>query len=51
MVALGLILMIIGFAAKIPILWTVGLVLLVIGAVQFVAGRAGHELAGRKHWH
>lgn len=28
-----------------------GIVVLIIGAVLFVAGRAGHELAGRKHWY
>jgi len=51
MVALGIILLIIGFVAKIAILWTIGIVVLVVGAVLFVAGRAGHELAGRKHWY
>jgi hypothetical protein len=50
MIVLGIILLIIGFVAKIAILWTIGIIVLVIGAVLAVAGRAGHELAGRKHW-
>jgi hypothetical protein len=50
MIVLGVILLIIGFVAKIPILWTIGIIVLIIGAVLYIAGRAGHELAGRKHW-
>jgi uncharacterized membrane protein HdeD (DUF308 family) len=50
MIILGLILLVVGFVAKIAILWTVGIILLVIGAVLLILGMAGREVAGRKHW-
>ncbi len=50
MIALGIILLIVGFVAKIAILWTIGIILLVIGAVLAVAGMAGREIGGRRHW-
>ena len=49
-IVLGIILLIIGFIAKIPILWTIGIILVVIGAVLFALGAAGREIGGRKHW-
>ena len=49
-IVLGIILLIIGFIAKLPILWTIGIILVVIGAVLFALGAAGREIGGRKHW-
>lgn len=51
MIVLGIILLIIGFIAKIAILWTIGLVVLVIGIVLFALGAIGREVGGRKHWY
>lgn len=51
MIVLGIILLIVGFIAHISILWTIGIVLLVIGAILAVAGFAGREIGGRKHWY
>lgn len=50
MIVLGLILLIIGFLAHIPILWTLGIIVLIIGVVLAVLGMAGREIAGRRHW-
>ncbi len=50
-IVLGVILLIIGFVAKIPILWTLGIIVIVIGAVLFVLGSMGREVGGRKHWY
>lgn len=50
MIVLGLILLIIGFVAKISILWTVGIILLLIGAVLWVLGSMGHAIGGRRHY-
>lgn len=50
MIALGIILLIIGFVTSIKILWTLGIVALVVGGVLAIAGRAGHAIGGRKHW-
>ena len=50
MIVLGIVLLIVGFVAKIPILWTIGIILLVVGAALALLGRAGREIGGRKHW-
>jgi hypothetical protein len=50
MIVLGIILLVIGFIAKIAILWTIGIVLLVIGAILALLGMAGREIGGRRHW-
>ena len=51
MIILGLILLVVGFIAKIPILWTIGIILLVIGVILLILGFAGREVGGRKHWY
>ncbi|MEU6011102.1 MULTISPECIES: DUF6131 family protein [unclassified Streptomyces] len=50
MIALGVILLILGFVFGISILWTIGIVLLVIGAVLWVLGALGHAVGGRRHY-
>lgn len=50
MITLGVILLIIGFIAKISILWTIGIVLVVIGLVLVVLGRTGRKVGGRAHY-
>lgn len=50
MIALGVILLIVGFLLKISILWTIGIILLVIGAVLFLLGSVGHPVGGRRHF-
>jgi hypothetical protein len=51
MIFLGVVLMIIGFIASIPIFWTIGIVLLIIGIVLELMGMAGHAVAGRRHYY
>ena len=51
MIILGVILLIIGFIAHIPILWTLGIIVLVIGAILALLGVAGREIGGRRHWY
>jgi disulfide bond formation protein DsbB len=43
-IVLGIILLIIGFIAKVTIVWTVGVIVLIIGAVLAIAERAGHAV-------
>ncbi|MEV1062770.1 DUF6131 family protein [Streptomyces sp. NPDC050263] len=50
MIALGVILLILGFVFGIAILWTIGIILLVIGLVLFLLGSVGHAVAGRRHY-
>ncbi|MFN8049952.1 MAG: DUF6131 family protein [Acidimicrobiales bacterium] len=50
MITLGAVLLIIGFIAKVPVLWSIGVVLLLVGAVLYLLGAAGREVGGRKHY-
>lgn len=50
MIVLGLILLLIGFLTGISILWTIGIVLVVVGAVLALVGRSGRKVGGRSHW-
>ena len=50
MIVLGVILLIIGFLAHIPILWTIGIIVLVIGLVLALLGMTGRKIGGRQHW-
>ncbi|HTC70802.1 MAG TPA: DUF6131 family protein [Acidothermaceae bacterium] len=49
-IVLGVVLLLIGFIAGIPILWTIGVVLVVIGAILFLLGSAGRAVGGRRHY-
>jgi Family of unknown function (DUF6131) len=50
-IILGVILLLLGFFLSIPILWTIGIILLVIGVVLLVLGRLGRPVAGRRYWY
>jgi len=50
MIILGLVLMLLGFVLSIPILWTVGIVVLIVGLVLLVLGRSGRSVGGRAHY-
>ncbi|MGW1541713.1 DUF6131 family protein [Streptomyces sp. NPDC002309] len=50
MIILGIVLLVVGFLTGLSILWTIGIVLLVVGAVLWVLGSMGHALAGRRHY-
>jgi Family of unknown function (DUF6131) len=51
MIVLGVILLILGWVLDISILWTIGLIILVIGIVFFVLGQLGHAVGGRRYWY
>jgi hypothetical protein len=51
MLTLGVVLLLIGFLLGIPILWTVGVVLAVVGAALWILGAAGREIGGRRHYY
>ncbi|MFD0305239.1 hypothetical protein [Streptomyces sp. NPDC127119] len=50
MIILGLILLLIGVLVGVPLLTTVGGVLIVAGAVLWILGASGRKIAGRKHF-
>jgi hypothetical protein len=50
MIILGIILLIVGFVAKIAIAWTIGIILLLIGLVLALLGSAGRMVGPRRHY-
>lgn len=50
MIILGIVLLVAGFLLKMSILWTIGLILVVIGAILAVLGNAGRAVGGRRHY-
>jgi len=50
MIVLGVVLLLLGFLLHVGILETIGLVVLVIGAVLWIAGALGRPVAGRRHY-
>jgi Family of unknown function (DUF6131) len=52
MIALGVILIILALVLKtVHWLFTIGVILVVIGAVFWLLGRAGRPVAGRRYWY
>lgn len=51
MIVIGLILLILGWILGISILWTIGIIVLIIGIVFFVLGQMGRAVGGRKYWY
>ncbi len=50
MSVLGVILLLLGLFLHVGILWTIGIILLVVGAVLWILGSVGHPVAGRRHY-
>lgn len=51
MIVLGIVLLIIGFIAKVAILWSIGILLLLVGLVLMVLGSVGRAVGGRRHYY
>jgi hypothetical protein len=50
MIILGIVLLIIGFLAKIAIVWTIGIVVLALGLILVLLGAIGRGIGGRRHY-
>ncbi len=50
MIIAGLLLMLIGLLVGVPILWTIGIVLAIVGLVLLLVGRTGRRVGGRAHY-
>jgi uncharacterized membrane protein HdeD (DUF308 family) len=50
-IILGLIVLLIGFVTGIAIVWTIGMILLVVGLVLWLLGAMGHAIGGRRHYY
>ena len=51
MIILGIVLLLIGFLLSIPVLWTIGIILLVVGVVFELLGATGRAVGGRRHYY
>lgn len=51
MIAAGVVLLILGFVLKVQILWTIGVVLAVVGVALWLLGAVGRPVAGRRHFY
>ena len=50
MIVFGLVLLLIGFILAIPVLWTIGIILLLVGLVFELLGATGRAVGGRRHY-
>lgn len=51
MIILGVILLILGFVFDIAILWTIGIILAIIGLILWILGAMGRAVGGRRYWY
>ena len=51
MIVFGLILLIIGFVLAFKILWSIGMIVLLVGLVLWALGALGHAVGGRRHYY
>jgi hypothetical protein len=50
MIILGIALLLLGLLLKISILWTIGIIVLVVGLVLLLLGSTGRAVGGRRHF-
>lgn len=50
MIVLGIILLILGWLLGINILWTIGIILVVIAVILWILGSMGRAVGGRRHY-
>jgi Family of unknown function (DUF6131) len=50
MIILGVILLLLGLVLKIAILWSIGILVLVVGLVLILLGAIGRGVGGRRHY-
>jgi hypothetical protein len=51
MIVAGIVLMLLGFFFGVPVLWTLGIVVLVIGVILYAMGSMGRSVGGRRHYY
>jgi hypothetical protein len=47
----GIVLLLLGLVLGVGILYTIGIILIVIGAVLWIVGSTGRAVGGRKHYY
>ena len=51
MIVLGIVLLVLGYFLHISILWTIGVILIVLGVIFWILGSTGRAIGGRKYWY
>ncbi|MDQ4103579.1 MAG: DUF6131 family protein [Actinomycetota bacterium] len=51
MIVLGVVLLVVGYLLGIPILTTLGIILVVIGVILLLLGTTGRTIGGRRHYY
>lgn len=51
MIVLGIILLILGFIFSIGVLWVIGVVLVIVGAILWLLGSMDRAVLGRRHYY
>ena len=50
MIVVGIVLLLLGFLLKVAILWTLGIIVLVVGLILALLGSMGRAVGGRRHY-
>ena len=51
MIIFGIVLLLLGMVTGIAILWSVGVLLVLVGAILWILGAAGHQVGARRHYY
>ena len=51
MIVAGIVLLLLGLLLGVSILYTIGIILIVVGAVLWVIGSTGRAVGGRRHYY
>jgi hypothetical protein len=51
MIPLGILLAVLGVLLGVPVLWTIGVIVLIVGLVLWVLGAVGRPVGGRRHYY
>ena len=51
MIVAGIVLLLLGILLGVSILYTIGIILIIVGAVLWVLGSAGRAVGGRRHYY
>jgi hypothetical protein len=51
MIILGLILLLLGVVLNVGILWTIGIILIIVGVILWILGTMDRAVMGRRRWY
>lgn len=51
MIVAGVVLLLLGLLLDVGILWTIGIVVLIVGVILAIAGATGRAVGGRRHYY